>query len=98
MANYIDREALLNSLDELGYFGCEKWAGIQDVILTEPLVDGAIVLTKSQIDNLMEFFELKFVDLVRGDEEVDNINYIVDMCDIFKKLTAAKEMVGAGNA
>lgn len=55
-----------------------------------------IELTKSQIDNLMEFFEFKFIDLIRSDEEVDNINYLVDMCDIYKKLTAAKEMVGDG--
>ena len=53
-----------------------------------------IELTKSQIDNLMEFFEFKFIDLIRSDEEVDNIGYLVDMCDIYTKLKDASEEVG----
>ena len=53
-----------------------------------------IELTKSQIDNLMEFFEFKFVDLIRSDAEVDNIGYLVDMCDIYTKLKDASEEVG----
>ena len=52
-----------------------------------------IELTKSQIDNLMEFFEFEFIDSIRDNTEVDNINYLVDMCDIYKKLVEAKECV-----
>ena len=53
-----------------------------------------IELTKSQIDNLMEFFEFEFIESIRNNTEVDNINYLVDMCDIYKKLADASERVG----
>ena len=55
-----------------------------------------IELTKSQIDNLMEFFEFEFIPSIRENEECDNINYLVDMCDIYKKLREANEMAGDG--
>lgn len=44
-------------------------------------------LTPSQVNNLIEFFELNFIDSIRNDPECDNINYLVDMCDIYKQLT-----------
>ena len=52
-----------------------------------------IYLTKSQIENLMNYFEFNFIHSIREDEEIDNINYLVDMCDIYKKLKEAKEKV-----
>ena len=55
-----------------------------------------IQLTKSQIDNLMTFLEFEFIPSIQRDEEIDNINYLVDMCDIYKKLKEAKEKVGDG--
>ena len=42
--------------------------------------------TKSQVDNLIEFIELNFIDVVRNDTDIDNIDYVVDMMDAFKKL------------
>lgn len=51
-----------------------------------------IELTKSQVENLMDFFELEFIDSVRNNEGTDNINYLVDMCDIYSKLKNAKEV------
>ena len=56
-----------------------------------------IELSKSQITNLMNFFEFDFIQSIREDEEVDNINYLVDMCDIYKKLKEANEKVGDDN-
>lgn len=50
-----------------------------------------LTLTKSQIDNLMEFLEFELIPSIRRNEETDNINYLVDMCDIYKKLVDAKE-------
>lgn len=47
-------------------------------------------LTKSQIDNLMEFLEFELIPSIRRNEEIDNINYLADMCDIYKKLVDAK--------
>lgn len=43
-------------------------------------------LTKSQVDNLIEFIELNFIDTVRNDTDIDNIDYVVDMMDALTKL------------
>lgn len=50
-----------------------------------------INLTESQADNLMEFFEFSFIPSVRQDDDIDNINYLVDMCDIYKALKEQKK-------
>ena len=51
-----------------------------------------IKLTKSQIENLIEFFELEFIDSIRNDADIDNIEYICEMCEIYRTLqTALKE-------
>lgn len=42
--------------------------------------------TKSQVDNLIEFIELNFIDIVRNDTDIDNIDYVVDMMDALVKL------------
>lgn len=42
--------------------------------------------TKSQVDNLIEFIELNFIDVVRNDIDIDNIDYVVDMMDALTKL------------
>ena len=52
-----------------------------------------IKLTRSQADNLMEFFEFEFIDSIRDNTDIDNINYLVDMCDIYKKLKITVEEV-----
>lgn len=43
-------------------------------------------LTESQVENLVEFFQFKFIDMIREDEEIDNIEYIADMMEIYKGL------------
>lgn len=48
-----------------------------------------IEFTKSQIDNLVEFIEWNFIDVVRKDEGIDNIDYIIDMMETLKKLRVA---------
>lgn len=50
-----------------------------------------ISLTESQIDNLIEFIEFNFIDVVRSQEDIDNINYIIDMMEALKKLRYAKK-------
>lgn len=44
-----------------------------------------ISLTTSQIENLKEFIEFEFIGSIRDDEDIDNIDYIVDMMDTYKK-------------
>ncbi len=48
-----------------------------------------IKLTKSQIENLLLFFEFEFIPSIQRDDEVDNINYLVEMCEIYKNLQEA---------
>ena len=48
-------------------------------------------LTKSQVENLIEFIEFHFIDSVRKDREVDNIDYIIHMMDALVKLRQARE-------
>ena len=50
-----------------------------------------IELTQTQVDNLIEFFELGFIDFMKADPDLDNLEYIVDMCDIYKKLKESVE-------
>jgi len=38
-----------------------------------------VLFTKSQLQNLIEFIEIEFIDSIRRDEDIDNIDYIVDM-------------------
>lgn len=51
----------------------------------------AIVLTKSQVENLIEFFELCFIDQIRNDTEIDNMDYMVDMINVYAKLKEANK-------
>lgn len=46
----------------------------------------SINLTSSQVRNLVEFFEFNLIDNIRDDTEIDNIDYVVDMCEIYSKL------------
>ena len=41
-------------------------------------------LTKSQRCNLAEFIEMNIFDMIRGDEEIDSINWLIDMMEIYK--------------
>lgn len=49
-----------------------------------------IELTYSQIDNLIEFLEMRFISHIREDEELDNMEYLVDMCEVYKKLKGTR--------
>lgn len=45
-----------------------------------------IKLTDSQVENLIEFFEFEFIPSIQRNPDCDNINYLVEMCDIYKQL------------
>ena len=55
-----------------------------------------IELTKSQITNLANFIQFNLIDEIRNDDEIDNINYLVDMCEAYKVLKEAEEQLKAG--
>lgn len=43
-------------------------------------------LTKSQAQNLAEFIAWDIFSQIRNDESIDNINWLCDMCDIYRVL------------
>ena len=45
-----------------------------------------ITLTDSQVENLKEFLEIELIPSIRQNPDCDNIDYLVDMCDIYKIL------------
>ena len=45
-----------------------------------------IKLTDSQVENLIEFLEFEFIPSIQRNPDCDNINYLVEMCDIYKQL------------
>lgn len=45
-----------------------------------------IDLTKSQCDNLAEFIECHIFDAIRDEPDIDNIAWLIDMVDAYKKL------------
>ena len=45
-------------------------------------------LTYSQIVNIAEFFEYNLIDNIRNDTNIENIEYVVEMCEIYKMLKA----------
>lgn len=55
-----------------------------------------VELTKSQITNLANFIEFNLINDIRNDEEIDNIGYLVDMCDAYKTFKEAEKQLKAG--
>ena len=48
-----------------------------------------IELTDSEITNLIAFFEYEFIPSIKGDDELDNMGYLCEMCGIYNKLKRA---------
>ena len=50
-------------------------------------------ITKGQIESLIDFIDLHFISSIRNDEDVDNMDYICNICDIYRNLTKAQETI-----
>lgn len=48
--------------------------------------DILILLTQSQAENLLEFFEVSFIPLVRDEIKIDSMVYLVDMCEVYQQI------------
>ena len=46
-------------------------------------------LSKSQCKNLADFIEYNFIDSLRNDTDIDNIDYVVDMSKAYEVLRKA---------
>ena len=52
-----------------------------------------IELSKSEIENLIDFFDFEFIPYIKSDDELDNMKYLTSMCDVYKKLETALDEV-----
>ena len=50
-------------------------------------------ITKGQIASLIDFIDLHFIPSIRNDEDIDNMDYICNICDIYRNLTKAQEAI-----
>lgn len=39
----------------------------------------SVEFTESQLKNVIEFIEFEFIDSIRRDECIDNVEYVIDM-------------------
>ena len=51
----------------------------------------AMTLTRSEIENLIDFIDCQFIEFVRTVDEIDNMEYIVSMCNAYVKLRGAQK-------
>ena len=54
-----------------------------------------IAFSKDEVDNLVEFFELEFLPMVRKDDTIDNMRYLTSMGSVYGKLEAAQKRLRA---
>lgn len=54
-----------------------------------------IAFSKDEVDNLVEFFELEFLSMIRRDDSIDNMRYLTSMGDVFRKLENAQKRLKA---
>ena len=48
-----------------------------------------LTLTPDQAENLADFIDIHFLSEIRENEDIDNLEYVCDMCEIYRKLKAA---------
>ena len=56
-----------------------------------------ITLSQDEVDNLVEFFEMEFLPMVRKDDTIDNMRYLTSMGDVFRKRENAQKRLMAKN-
>jgi len=59
------------------------------------MIRTTLTLSKDEVDNLVEFFELEFLPMVRKDDTIDNMRYLTSMGDVFRKLENAQKRLKA---
>jgi len=45
-----------------------------------------VEITNEQASSLLDFIEFNFIDSIRNDQDCDNMGYICNICEIYKKL------------
>lgn len=60
-----------------------------DVAEGQSPMTAGVTLEKDELYNLIDFIEIEFIDAIRRDEEIDNIDYVVNMMNALQKLRVA---------
>lgn len=50
-----------------------------------------VELSKDQCKNLADFIEFNLFQMIRNDDDIDNILWVTDMCDAYRILREAEE-------
>ena len=54
-----------------------------------------IEITKAQAESMVDFLEAEFINGIRNDPDLDNLRYVVNICEVYKKLNEVCEKGGA---
>ena len=54
-----------------------------------------ITFSNNEVDNLVEFFEMEFLSMIRRDDSIDNMRYLTSMGGVYGKLEAAQKRLNA---
>ena len=57
-----------------------------------------VSLSKTEISNIIDFIEIEFIDAVRRDPEIDNIEYVVSMMNALQKMRFAHDCLSKEEA
>ena len=60
------------------------------------MIRTTLTLSKDEVDNLVDFFELEFLPMVRKDDTIDNLRYLTSMGAVYGKLEAAQKILKEG--
>ena len=77
--------------------GCDNNTGYGECMygVTEELQEAeplyTIQLTSPQLEDLADFIQYEFIDSIRSNEKTDNIYYLCNICDVFRKLEEARK-------
>ena len=50
-----------------------------------------VEFNKEELYNLIDFIEIEFIDAIRRDVEIDNIDYVISMMNTLQKLRVAHD-------
>lgn len=50
-----------------------------------------VELTDTQIKNVADFIEFNLLEVIRKDDDIDNILWVHDMCEAYKTLREAEQ-------
>lgn len=57
--------------------------------------DKTITFTEAELASLSDYIQFNLLDVIRTDVDIDNINWVCNMCRIYEKIT---EAMGNDNA